>query len=814
MAPNAFTLFFRELANDNVALVGGKNASLGEMFNQLSTQGISVPDGFATTAAAYGLFLDENGLRAPLTELLASLDTQEFANLPEVGARARSLVRGGTLPAPVATAIGEAHRQLRAGYPAEIQVAVRSSATAEDLPAASFAGQHDSFLNVRGEQAVLAACQKCYVSLFNDRAIKYRVLHGFDHMAVALSVGVQTMVRSDLASAGVAFTIEPETGHENLIYLTGSWGLGENVVQGAVNPDEYYLFKPALRDGHRALVAKKLGDKARTMRYADGLGDAGTGLENIDTPASERARFVLTDAEAGQLGRWCLLIEEHYGRPMDIEWAKDGITSELFIVQARPETIHHGCPALRLHAYQLLETGAPVLATGKAVGSQVVTGVARVIDSPADGHRLLPGEILVTDSTSPDWNAVLRNAAMMVTNKGGRTSHAAIVARELGLSAVVGTLDATARIKDGQLITVSCAEGDAGRVFAGRLAFTETDLDLTNLPRPRTKALLILADPDRALQLARYPSQGVGLMRLEFVVSNTIRVHPMALVAFDQLTDQHARQEIDLLTAGYARKPDYFVDQLTQAIGLVAAAFFPREVIVRLSDFKTNEYANLVGGRQFEPKEENPMLGFRGAARYYSAEYREGFRLECAALRRVRLDMGLTNVKVMVPFCRTVAEGRQVVALMEEFGLRQGEQGLEIYVMAEIPSNIILAQQFAEVFDGFSIGSNDLTQLALGIDRDSAIVSHLFDERNEAVTQLLAQVIHTAKACGRPIGLCGQAPSDYPDFARFLVQQGIDSISFTPDGLLMGLATMVAAEQALNREHVVPAAAEAAPLPA
>ena len=808
MAHPALTLFFRELTNDKVALVGGKNASLGEMFNKLSDQGISVPNGFATTAAAYWLFLDENGLLVPLTELLATLDTKEFTNLPEVGTRARSLVHGAILPAAVAAAIRAAYRELTAEYPDRTEVAVRSSATAEDLPTASFAGQHDSFLNVRGEQAVLDACQRCYESLFNDRAIKYRVTNGFDHMQVALSVGVQTMVHADLAAAGVAFTIEPETGHEQLIYLTGSWGLGENVVQGAVNPDEFYLFKPSLRDGHRALVTKKLGDKAKTMRYAKPATGAQdhpvNNIVNTDTPAAQRELFVLTDAEAEQLGRWCLVIEEHYGMPMDIEWAKDGLNNQLYIVQARPETIHHGHQDLRLHEYHLTERG-PVLATGKAVGSQVISGVARLIDSPADGHRLQPSEILVTDITSPDWNAVLKNAAVIVTNKGGRTSHAAIVARELGLSAVVGTLDATAKIKDGQLITVSCAEGDAGQVFAGRLAFTETDLDLAQVARPATKALLILADPDRALQLARYPSQGVGLMRMEFVINNAIRVHPMALVEFDKLTDEHARAEIAQLTAHYPSKPEYFVEKLAQAIGFVAAAFFPREVIVRLSDFKTNEYANLVGGRQFEPAEENPMLGFRGASRYYSAEYREGFRLECAALRRVRLDMGLTNVKTMVPFCRTVAEGRQVVALMEEFGLKQGEEGLEIYVMAEIPSNVILAKQFAEVFDGFSIGSNDLTQLTLGIDRDSAIVSHLFDERNEAVTQLLAQVIGAAKACGRPIGLCGQAPSDYPEFARFLVEQGIDSISFTPDALLQGLANMVAAEAAVPGPPAAPA---------
>ncbi|GAB2849434.1 phosphoenolpyruvate synthase [Hymenobacter ruber] len=800
MAPAPFALFFQELTNDNVALVGGKNASLGELFNRLTSKGISVPNGFATTAAAYWLFLDENHLREPLAALLAQMDNQEFSNLADIGSQARALLSAAPLPAPVATAIEDAYQQLVDGYEHEIQVAVRSSATAEDLPTASFAGQHDSFLDVRSPEAVLDACRKCYVSLFNDRAIKYRVQNGFDHVKVALSVGVQTMVRSDLASAGVAFTIEPETGHENLVYLTGSWGLGENVVQGAVNPDEFYLFKPALRAGKRALVRQKLGDKAKTMRYATSLAAGAAGIKNTDTPAERRAQFVLTDAEAEQLGRWCLLIEEHYGMPMDIEWAKDGLSNALFIVQARPETIHHGQRALRLHEYHLTETG-PLLATGKAVGSQIVSGVARIIASPAEGHRLQAGEILVTNSTSPDWNAVLRKASVIVTNQGGRTSHAAIVARELGLSAVVGTLDATLKIQDGQRITVSCAEGDEGHIYEGALAWEEAEIDLEHLAQPHTKPMLILADPDRALTLARYPSQGVGLLRMEFIISNAIRVHPMALVAFDQLTDAKAREEITALTANYSSKPEYFIEQLAQALGFVAAAFYPREVIVRMSDFKTNEYANLLGGKQFEPAEENPMLGFRGASRYYSPQYREGFRLECEALKRVRHDMGLTNIKAMIPFCRTVEEGQRVVALMADYGLRQGVDNLEIYVMAEIPSNVILAEEFATVFDGFSIGSNDLTQLTLGLDRDSAIVSGLFDERNEAVTRLLAQVIHAAKAHGRPIGLCGQAPSDYPAFARFLVEQGIDSISFTPDALLNGMANMVKAEEMVADEY-------------
>ncbi|OON69964.1 phosphoenolpyruvate synthase [Hymenobacter sp. CRA2] len=795
MSPNTpLTLPFSALTNEHVAVVGGKNASLGELYNRLTSQGVRVPDGFATTAAAYGRFLDANHLRAPLTELLARIDPETFAGLQQAGAEARALVQAAALPADVVQAVRTAYRQLCAGRPADVQVGVRSSATAEDLPTASFAGQHDSFLNVRGESAVLAAVQRCYVSLFNDRAIKYRLQQGFDHLRVALSAGVQLMVRSDLASAGVAFTIEPETGHEQLIYLTGSWGLGENVVQGAVNPDEFYLFKPALRQGGRALVRQRLGDKAQTMVYAPN--EAGGGLQNTDTPAERRAAFVLSPAEAEQLGHWCLLIEEHYGMPMDVEWAKDGLTGELFIVQARPETIHHGHHALRLHEYRLTEK-TPVLTAGKAVGSQIACGVARILTSPAEGHRLQPGDILVADSTSPDWNVVLKKASVIVTNRGGRTSHAAIVARELGVSAVVGTHDATEKIQDGQLITVSCAEGDEGRVYAGRLAWTETEIDLATVPRPSTKPMLILADPDRALTLARYPSQGVGLLRMEFIINNAIRIHPMALVDFARVTDAAERAEIERLTVRYASKPEYFVDQLSQAIAFVAACFYPRPVIVRLSDFKTNEYANLLGGRPFEPQEENPMLGFRGASRYYSPQYREGFRLECQALHRVHHDLGLTNVKAMIPFCRTVEEGRTVVALMQEFGLPRGADGLEVYVMAEIPSNVILAAEFAEVFDGFSIGSNDLTQLTLGLDRDSAIVSSLFDERNPAVKQLLAQVIRAAHASGRPIGLCGQAPSDYPDFARFLVEQGIDSISFTPDALLTGMRNMAEAEQAL-----------------
>jgi pyruvate,water dikinase len=578
-----------------------------------------------------------------------------------------------------------------------------------------------------------------------------------------------------------------------MIYLTGSWGLGENVVQGAVNPDEFYIFKPSIRNGNKSLVTKKLGSKSKTMIYAQGQNALNKSIENIDTPIEKQLLFVLSDAEIEILASWCLKIEEHYNMPMDIEWAKDGMTNELFIVQARPETIHNKTRSISFKEYRLTEKGK-VITIGKAVGSKIVSGVARVLESPADAHKLQPGEILVTDITNPDWNIVLKKASVIITNKGGRTSHAAIVARELGVAAVVGTTNATEKIIDGQFITVSCAEGDEGRIYEGKLHWEEKEINLVNTKVPKTKAMFILADPDKALQLSFYPNQGVGLMRMEFVINNSIQIHPMALVNFDALKDKKAKQEIERLTKNHPDKSAYFIDKLSQAIAFVAAAFHPKEVIVRMSDFKTNEYANLIGGKQFEPDEENPMLGFRGASRYYSPLYKEGFRLECEAIKTVRNQMGLTNVKVMIPFCRTVEEGEKVVKLMEDFGLKQGDNGLEIYVMIEIPSNVILAEKFAKVFDGFSIGSNDLTQLTLGIDRDSAIISHLFDENNEAVKWMLKNVIETAKKCGVKIGLCGQAPSDYPEFAQFLVEQGIDSISFNPDALINGIENINKAE--------------------
>jgi len=783
---------FASIRNTDVARVGGKNASLGEMFTTLAPAGIRVPDGFATTAEAWRLFLAANHLDGQLRQSLAVLDTRTLGNLAAVGAKCRALIAGGSLPAPVRAAILQAYAVLDPAC--SLSVAVRSSATAEDLPGASFAGQHDSFLNVSGEDALLAAVQRCYVSLFNDRAIKYRIDNGFDHMQVALSVGVQRMVRADLGSAGVAFTLDPESGNDQVVYITGAWGLGENIVQGAVNPDEFHVFKGAVGKYPRTLIHRRLGAKENKMVYAQG---GPRPIVNVETSAIERNTYCLDDSEVQTLGAWCCHIEQHYGLPMDVEWAKDGASGELFIVQARPETVfgHKVQPTIREFK---LQTKATPLCTGKAVGRAIASGRACIVTSLADAGKVRDGDIIVADITNPDWNALLRKAVSIVTNKGGRTSHASIVARELGIHAVVGTGDATAKLQDGQLITVECAEGDDGHIYDGKLDWQETAVNLEQGTPTRTRALLILADPDKALGLARYPNQGVGLLRMEFIINNTIRIHPMALVHYDQLPDSQDKQAIAAITRHSRDKQRYFIDTLAEAVALVAAAFYPREVIVRMSDFKTNEYAQLLGGAQFEPAEENPMLGFRGASRYYHPRYRAGFGLECEAMRVVRDEMGLTNVKLMIPFCRTLEEARKVLETMAGFGLRRGEQGLEVYVMAEIPSNVILAPQFAELFDGFSIGSNDLTQLTLGIDRDSAVISDLFDENNAAVKTLLAQVITAAKTAGVPIGLCGQAPSDHPDFARFLVELGIDSISFNADALLRGIANIRAAETAGN----------------
>ena len=790
---------FSQIGIQDVPLVGGKNASLGEMFNKLADKGVPVPDGFATTSQAFRYFLTVNQLNDPLSKLMQKLDRKGYSNLQDIGKQARTLILNANLSDDLKTEILKNYKILCNGdyFP----VAVRSSATAEDLPTASFAGQHESYLNIQGEAALLQAVLRCFASLYTDRAIKYREDNGFEHDKVALSVGVQKMVRSDKGSAGVGFSLEPESGFRDIIHLTGVWGLGENIVQGTVTPDEFFVFKPTLIEGKQAIVQKKLGEKALTMIYSDDLEQP---TLNIETPSVQRDKYVLSDAEVLKIARWTLIIEQHYQKPMDIEWAKDGISNELFIVQARPETVRSRENPLKMIEYKLLERGK-VLAEGNAIGSKISVGTARILQSPKDAYKLNEGEIVVTDMTSPDWDPILKKSAAIITNKGGRTSHASIVARELGVPAIVGAEGATDAIQDGQHITVSCCEGKTGFVYDNIVPFTEVELDFSNIKMPeRTEAMLIVGDPDKAFQLAFYPNDGVGLMRIEFIITHFIQVHPMALVEFDKIEDPSVKSQIEALTHHYPDKKEYFTDKLAQGVATIAAAFYPKDVIVRMSDFKTNEYANLIGGKNFEPKEENPMLGFRGASRYYNDLYKEGFKLECQAIKRVREDMGLTNVKVMIPFCRTVEEGKKVIEVMRDYGLsrgipteKQGDNGLEIYVMAEIPSNVILAEQFAEVFDGFSIGSNDLTQLTLGIDRDSSIISDLFSEQNAAAKEMFAMVIHKAKKSGTKIGLCGQAPSDFPEFAQFLVEQGIDSISFNPDALLKGIENICKAEEQL-----------------
>jgi pyruvate,water dikinase len=786
---NTYIKKFKEIGIADISKVGGKNSSLGEMFSKLSSKGISVPDGFATTAYAFEEFLTQNSFHSKLDDLMRQLDRSNYENLNEIGAKARELMLSGELSQNLQSSIVAAYKKLCGEN--DYEVAVRSSATAEDLPQASFAGQHESYLNIKGETALLNAVKKCFASLYTDRAIKYREENGFAHQKVALSVGVQKMVRSDKASSGVGFTLEPESGFRNIIHLSGVWGLGENIVQGTVTPDEFFIFKPTLLQGKNAIIQKKLGAKRKTMIYSN---DENEPVINIDTPKEKQELFVLNDEEIMKLAHWALIIENHYQKPMDIEWAKDGITDEIFIIQARPETVHSQRNPLLVKEYQLLDKGIAVV-QGEAIGSKITTGVARILHSPDEADKLQAGEIIVTDTTSPDWDPILQKASAIITNKGGRTSHASIVARELGVPAIVGCSNATDKIIDGEMITVSCSEGKTGFVYRGKLNFKVTDLDFSSIKKPETtEVMLIVGDPDKAFELSFYPNDGVGLMRIEFIITHSVQIHPMALVKFNELKDEAAKQKIEELTHHYPDKEKYFVDQLSQGIATIAAAFYPKDVIVRMSDFKTNEYANLIGGKDFEPKEENPMLGFRGASRYYNDLYKEGFRLECEAIRKVREEMGLANVKVMIPFCRTVDEGNKVIAVMKRFGLEQGVNNLEIYVMAEIPSNVILAEKFAAIFDGFSIGSNDLTQLTLGIDRDSAIVSNLFSEQNEAPREMIANMIAKAKKAGTKIGLCGQAPSDFPEFAKFLVEEGIDSISFNPDAILKGIENIRKAE--------------------
>lgn len=782
---------FSEIDIDDIALVGGKNASLGEMFQKLTSKNVQVPDGFAITSDAYWCYLEQQHLKEDVYKELHRLNTKDFSNLKTVGAAIRTHFSKAALPHDIKEAIQEAYAGLIKKYGTDISLAIRSSATAEDLPSASFAGQQESYLNVKGVEELIAACQKCYASLFTDRAIKYREDNGFDHKKVALSIGVQLMVRSDLACSGVNFTLDPDTGFDKVVLVSSIWGLGENIVQGSINPDEYFVFKPSLKKGvQQPIISRKLGSKEKTMIYDS----SGSGTVNLDTTIEKQEQFVLTDAEVVQLAKWSVIIEEHYGRPMDIEWAKDGLTKELFIVQARPETVQSAKNKLEITTYSLLEKGKEIT-RGMGLGHKITTGKARILHSPKESDTLQQGEILITEKTDPDWDPILKKAAGIITDQGGRTSHAAIVAREIGAAAIVGCINATKVIEDGQEITISCAEGTTGIVYEGNLKWKETAVDIKNLKTPQTQAMLILADPEQSFKLSFYPSSGVGLMRLEFVINNSIQIHPMALRHFELIKDEQVKEKIEKLTRHYPNKEDYFVHQLAEAVATIAAAFYPKEVIVRTSDFKSNEYANLIGGKQFEPVESNPMIGFRGASRYYHPKYKDAFEQECKALKMVREEMGMENIKIMIPFCRTLKEAHKVVELLENNGLKRGENALQLYMMTEIPNNVILAEEFAHYFDGFSIGSNDLTQLTLGVDRDSQLLSDIFDINDPGVKKMIAMLIASAHKTHTKIGLCGQAPSDYPEFAQFLVEQGIHSISFNPDALISGIKNMNKAEE-------------------
>lgn len=804
---------FNEIRLDDISEVGGKNASLGEMISQLSPKGILVPNGFATTAQAYQHFLEQANLKVKLQDIFSTLDLDDLSSLQACGAQARSLILQTPFPQSLESAISEAYiwlcledAQQDIQQPFDLDVAVRSSATAEDLPDASFAGQQETFLNIRGIDDLLKACHHCFASLFTDRAISYRTQRGYDHFDVSLSVGVQRMVRSDLASSGVMFSIDPETGFKNTVLVTSSYGLGENIVQGAVNPDEYLVFKPTLQSDHQPILKRRLGSKQIKMIYQSGASET----QQVQVSLPEQHQYSISDDEVIQLARWACVIEAHYSdlrgmeTPMDIEWAKDGLTGQLYIVQARPETVQSQKTGNTISSYRLVpdspETLEPVI-VGRAVGSKIGQGQTRIIADVSNMKDFQPGDVLITERTDPDWEPIMRQASAIITDQGGRTCHAAIIARELGIPAIVGCHDATKRGVTGEWLTVSCAEGEDGIAYRGKVPFEVTETALAELPQTRTQVLMNIGNPDQALSLAAIPNDGVGLARLEFIIANHIKVHPLALVHYDQVQDETVREVIAALTYNYVHKPDYYVDQLVQGIGTLAAAFFPKPVVVRLSDFKSNEYANLLGGEQFEPQEENPMIGWRGASRYYDERFQAAFALECQAIEQVRHDMGLENVIPMVPFCRTPEEGDRVLAEMAKYGLQRGEQGLQVYVMCEVPSNVILAREFAQRFDGFSIGSNDLTQLTLGLDRDSAQVAHLFDERHPAVKAMIARVIQEAKAMGAKIGICGQAPSDYPEFAAFLVEQGIDSISLNPDSVLASYLQIAEAEENVISDH-------------
>ena len=794
----AFILWFDEISIGDVALVGGKNASLGEMYQKLTSKGVAVPHGFAITSYAYKHLIKTAGIENDVIDAMAGLDTHDMKNLQERGKKVRNIIRNAEFPDDLRQAILEAYKKMEDEYGHDVDVAVRSSATAEDLPDASFAGQQETFLNIRGIDALIENCRKCFASLFTNRAISYRHDKGFGQFDVYLSIVVQKMIRSDTASSGVIFSIDTESGFEDAVFITGSWGLGENVVLGVVNPDEYYVFKPTLKKGKEPIVGKRVGSKELKMIY-DSDHNTGKTVKNIDTTPEERGRYILNDDEIIQLARWACIIEEHYQKPMDIEWAKDGDginagTGGLYIVQARPETVHSQISSKRvLETYRLKEKGK-VITSGQAVGSMIGQGVAHIIEDSAHIQEFRKGEVLITDMTDPDWEPIMKIASAIVTNRGGRTCHAAIISRELGIPCAIGTVNGSEVIKNGNEITVSCAEGETAYIYEGLLKFDIERLDLDTLPPTKTKIMMNVGMPERAFTECQIPNDGVGLAREEFIINSHIGIHPLALYYFDDLKAKadagdnkiaEIVREIEKRTTAHPDdKKDFFINKLARGVGRIAAAFYPKDVIVRLSDFKSNEYANLVGGTLYEPHESNPMIGWRGASRYYDEKYKPAFELECKALLKARNDMGLTNIKLMVPFCRTPEEGRRVIEVMKQFGLVQGENGLEVYVMCEIPSNVISAEAFSDVFDGFSIGSNDLTQLTLGLDRDSDLVAHIFDERNEAVKTMVRMVIDVAKRRGKKIGICGQAPSDFPEFAAFLVECGIDSMSLIPDTVI------------------------------
>ena len=797
MSGPEYVLEFSQIGLSDLGRVGGKNASLGQMFNRLKPRGVGVLDGFATTAAAYRQLLEEAGLRERLQRVFTGLNAEDLTALAAAGQAARAAVLETPIPDALRAAILDGYARLTARIGREAELAVRSSATAEDLPEASFAGAAETFLNVRGREGLLRAVHACYASLFTDRAISYRARLGYDQLKVALSVGVMPMVRSDKGSAGVIFTLDTESGFRDVVTVSGTYGLGEFIVQGVVTPDEWMVFKPTLATGCRAIVGRRLGTKEVRLVYGDGSRTT----RSEATPAADRGRFCLSDDEVLQLARWACIVEEHYSglaghpQPMDIEWAKDGESGELFFVQARPETVHSAkAHAATAEIYRLKERPGTPLVTGQAVGERIGAGRVRVVLSVDELGDVQAGEVLVAPSTDPDWEPVMRKVAAIVTDQGGRTAHAAIVSREFGLPCIVGSANATRTLKTGDEVTVCCAEGAEGHVYAGAIPFEVERVDASKVPVSRTKIMLTVGDPDQAFGLAAIPNAGVGLARTEFIITNQIGIHPMALVRYPKLKDQAAVRAI-AARIGEQDPSEYFVQRFSEGVGKIAAAFFPKPVIVRMSDFKTNEYARLLGGQEFEPEEENPMLGFRGASRYYDPRYAEGFALECRALSRVRRDLGLTNVKVMIPFCRTVDEAHQVLDAMAAAGLRQGDDGLEVYAMCEIPANIVLAEAFLGVFDGYSIGSNDLTQLTLGLDRDSGTVARLFDERNAAVKWMIAHVIETARRMGKPVGICGQAPSDYPEFAAWLVDRGIDSISLNPDVAITTAFVIAKAEQ-------------------